>query len=274
MFDLHDCFFVKGFQALGHPNFDAIEFKKKRFFSKMSTGEYNTIVVFQLGSGGRDKAFFDPEMKAFLSVWVKRGGTLIMQGENSITKVFQEWFDLPWNFHGDYYRRTSYVYNTLFDTIPHVGNEIETFVGTKAYSVKACMISDVADNHRLYQPREGATVQSVIPLPGFAGEMVESGMCPLAVAQCGRGRVAFIGDVNAEPTTMKWIYFLGVLPSRADYCWMRKKEFLIALYGSNLLKLQSKAEVVVGREEQVGEVNAITIVFQDTNLVQYIGLFL
>ena len=65
------------------------------------------------------------------------------------------------------------------------------------YAFKTCMLGDVPEAHRVYY-FEG-------PVPSGAGAGAGSGAhyprCPVALAAFGRGRVAFLGDVNGEDST-------------------------------------------------------------------------
>jgi hypothetical protein len=250
LFDIEDCFFLKNFldpKACfgGRPNYEAISFPKRmsKFLQKISSGEFNTIVIFQLCQGGKDELFFESKMKDFIQTWVQRGGTLILNGSKN--EMWGPWFGLGWHYKGN-------------------------FFGTNEYNVKASMLDGVDASHGVYYPKPGATAISVLGnMPGFGGTPIESEKCPLAIAPYGRGRVAFIGDVNAEASTMKWIYTIGVLPSTGDYRWYSCRDFLMALYGSKFLILASSSKSPDTESKSLGR-----RLFQNKMLVQNICKFL
>lgn len=207
-------------------------------------------------------------MKDFIQTWVRRGGTLILNGGKN--EMWEPWFGLGWHYKGDFYRRTIHIYNSHFETIPHIGKELFNFFGTNEYNVKACMLDGVDASHGVYYPKPGATAISVLGnMPGFGGTPIDSKKCPLAIAPYGRGRVAFIGDVNAEASTMKWIYTIGVLPSTGDYKWYSCRDFLMALYGSKFLILASSS-----KSPDTESKGSSRRLLQNKMLVQYICKFL
>jgi len=69
------------------------------------------------------------------------------------------------------------------------------------------MLSDVAEEEKLYKPVKGAVAYSLVP--GFAGASIEEGMCPVAVSRFGSGTLIFFGDVNAESETINILISLG-----------------------------------------------------------------
>ena len=155
-----------------------------------------------IGSGGNDEPFFHQDVKSLLIEWTRKGGKLMLHGERPLTAVFNEWFDKPWCFRGDFYRRTQFELNS------------SSILATMAilpstYNVKCCMLSDVAEEEKLYKPVKGAVAYSLVHAPGFAGTPIEGGMCPVAVSRFVNGTLIFFGDVNAESETIKILICLG-----------------------------------------------------------------
>ena len=151
-------------------------------------------VVLCLGSGFRS----DEEERRFLAsreeqegltAWVRDGGIIFFHGERHVTKVFA-WFERPWCFSGDSYRRVEHQRGAEFGYV------------APAYCVKACMLSKVDPSERVYYAGEGKTSQSMVP--GF-GAPVNASMCALALAPFGKGAVGFFGDVNAEKATFRTV---------------------------------------------------------------------
>ncbi len=210
MFDAADCFMSKSLlpklRAKSIPT-EKINFTKKSFLSKIKSGEFSTCVVFQLGSGGDDKSFFTPEIKAFLVPWVHNGGKLIINGERSVLTVFNEWFSKSWAFEGDFYRRTVHDLNPDFSSVPSLFEPVANL--PPKTNCKGVMLSRVDPSEKLYVPTAGAVSASVLPMPGFAGVEIDSNMCVVAVAAAEKGRICFIGDINAEESTGNIIVAVG-----------------------------------------------------------------
>ena len=145
--------------------------------------------------------FFNEKFKTLLIEWTGKGGTLVLR--NGAKEVFGDWFGKPWSFEGDFYRRTDHLYQHACGNllIPSRAKQ-ELPVG---YNVKACMLSHVPDDEKLYTPAEGAVAYSLIPLPGFAGTKIEEDMCAIAVGRFREGTLIYCGDVNAEAATNKII---------------------------------------------------------------------
>jgi len=187
--------------------FTCIDNKKKALISTLTSAQFNACVVFGVGSGGVDKGILDPEVQAVVLEWVKSGGRLVIHGERSAEEVFKV-FGKNWAFKGDYYRRTGHVLNdgpaSSLGLAPPLCAKLP-----RSYNVKACMVSDVDDNDRLYSPEEGAVSHSLVPF--FGGTSVDADKCPVAASSVGEGRLVFIGDVNAEAATMDIIALLTVL---------------------------------------------------------------
>jgi hypothetical protein len=138
-----------------------------------------------LGLEGEEESFLRSS-KAAVCDWVQAGGVLALHGERFVTKLFG-WFGLKWCFSGDYYRRVEHKRRSPLEDLPLL------------YNVKACMVSGTKPEECLYSPVEGAV--SISFVPGF-GREVDPGLCPLAMAKHGKGRVIFFGDVNWEKPTM------------------------------------------------------------------------
>jgi hypothetical protein len=146
-------------------------------------------------------------MRDFIKKWVQRGGALVLNGGKKET---WEWFGLGWHYEGDYYRRTIHTYNSQFEAIPNAGKELFNFLGTNDYNVKATMLNGVDAAHKVYHPKAGATTISPVGnIPGFGGTPIDSEKCRIVIAPYGRGRVAFVGDVDAEASTMTWNCNIG-----------------------------------------------------------------
>jgi hypothetical protein len=68
-------------------------------------------------------------------------------------------------------------------------------------NVKACLVTNVKPEDRLYSAEDGAVTYSIVP--GFGGNPVSSGQVAIALARCGAGTVSFYGDVNIEKETIR-----------------------------------------------------------------------
>lgn len=176
---------------------DVMTFNKKKLVAKLASGEYSSCMVVQLGSGGDDRGFFCADIKMLLTAWVQQGGRLIIQGEGEkrALTVFRDWLGKPWTFRGDFYRRTTHHLNAGFTAVPQL-LQSTTMALDQVTSAKACMLSNVDVSERLY----------VIP----KGDAVPE-MCYAAVASIGAGRACFIGDVNAERSTIDIIAAVGLV---------------------------------------------------------------
>ena len=75
-------------------------------------------------------------------------------------------------------------------------------------NAKACMLSNVAPEARVYALPAGATSQSHVP--SMAGEPLRAGMCTVALSRFGAGAVGFFGDVNSEEETIHAVVQLGL----------------------------------------------------------------
>ena len=210
MFDMEDDFWLNNFRSelsQRSVSYDIIELKKKTLLTALCTNNYTSVVIMNIGSGGKDQPFFHEDIKSLLIAWTRCGGKLMLHGERSLTKVFNEWFEKPWCFRGDFYRRTQFHLHSSCASISP--DAMRTLPAT--YNVKCCMLSDVGVEEKLYSPIEGAVVHSLVPMAGFAGTKIDEQMCPVAVGKFGDGDLVFFGDVNAESDTIKIIISLATL---------------------------------------------------------------
>jgi hypothetical protein len=141
-----------------------------------------------------------------LRAWVRAGGTFCCNGDLEALVLLRWLFPEvcePWDMQGDYYRRTHCALQRgCAAAPPHAALP-------PSLNAKACMLSHVPPEQQLYAPPRGATAQSRVTLPGFDGEPVQPGMCAVAVAPFGAGRVVFFGDVNTEAETVDAVLQLG-----------------------------------------------------------------
>ena len=147
---------------------------------------YTCCVVIGVGSGGPQglKQIYHEDLRKAVTKWVRAGGIFIIQGEGCICKVFKDWFELPWT--QDCYERSETKLNKRCTSVP-----LRTFDNLpSSNSVKAVYLAGVKDEHNLYM----STTSSAV-----------------AFAPFGKGRVGFIGDVNAEKKTIRIIHELGLL---------------------------------------------------------------
>ena len=132
---------------------------------------------------------------------------MLVQGEGKPVEELAGWFGLGWHFAGDCYRRTDFEFNEGWEAF-----DDDWYVGPDGrYNVKTLMLSGVKPEHKVYRVMDGAKTHS--PVPSMAGESVENDMCPVALARCGFGHLGFVGDVNAEETTLAIISALAMVPA-------------------------------------------------------------
>ncbi|KAK3654134.1 hypothetical protein LTR56_004188 [Elasticomyces elasticus] len=128
--------------------------------------------------------------------YATNGGTLIFMGHFSsfarppAIKTMFNAFGLPWES-GDYHRTTFDVNAamTRFDTASLV----------PSYSQKALHLQHVAREDAIYLPTSSSQTQSMV----FAPQSVNLAQSPAVLGVCGRGKVGYLGDVNAEEGTTK-----------------------------------------------------------------------
>ena len=182
---------------------------KIKLLEKLASGLYTCCIVMNIGSETMDEDWFsasDKQLKQALTSFTSSGHRLIFHGEGKkLVKIFKDWFGKPWNFTGDWYRRTTHDLQTAAQ-IPAL---IKLTLPLK-YNVKACMLSNVDATDRVYCTAEGAMVQSLVCMPGFNGTTLTSGLCPVALSSFGNGKLGFIGDVNGEHETVKVMIALGL----------------------------------------------------------------
>jgi hypothetical protein len=106
---------------------------------------------------------------------------------------------------GDFYRRTTHQLNKGHGSTKHPSSGL---LLPREYNVKACMLSNVPLEERLYCTSSESQIHSLVF--GSYGHMAE-GMCAVALGSYGRGHLLFFGDVNAEAATAKMLVTVGVL---------------------------------------------------------------
>lgn len=68
--------------------------------------------------------------------------------------------------------------------------------------MKATMISGCLPEHQLYRPSPERATLSISAVPGFGGKVVSPKRTAIAAAPLGAGLFVYIGDVNAEASTL------------------------------------------------------------------------
>ncbi|KAF2667898.1 hypothetical protein BT63DRAFT_457199 [Microthyrium microscopicum] len=131
--------------------------------------------------------------------FVHAGGMLVCADKFAITinsvelKPFFSSFGLPWDMGACY--RTAYVVNPACSHTPLSCHEL-----TEKTNVKALLLENVAEGDKLYVPKEGARIQSVIlSAMGQLGPVLENrSLTPTAFAKVGLGYVMYSGDVQGH----------------------------------------------------------------------------
>lgn len=161
-------------------------------------------VLVGLGSGCDDAdCLIDPNWEDAARRFVAEGGCLIMQGGGKSVETVAGCFGLGWHFAGDCYRRTDFIFNPAWREA-----EAGWYRGPRGgYNVKTLMLSGVEDEDKVFGVAAGAETYSHVPV--MAGKGVDGGMCPVAFATHGSGHVGYVGDVNAEQTTLEIISALA-----------------------------------------------------------------
>ncbi|KAK4543012.1 hypothetical protein LTR36_006010 [Oleoguttula mirabilis] len=136
------------------------------------------------------------------------GGTLLFMGSfpsftrPSDVKTLFDALGLPWES-GDYYR-TTFTVNLGMSHFSTAGL-------TPSYSQKALHLANVAIGDAVYLPSDSSRTQSMVFAPERVGDLTQT---PAAFGQAGRGKVGYIGDVNAEAeTTAVVLAMCGIVPS-------------------------------------------------------------
>jgi len=167
-------------------NYTAIDLNKAELIEMLSSGTYTCCLLFGFKSSGPQglKQVHHEDLRKTMTKWIEAGGIFIIRGEGRICKVFQDWFDLQWKPAN--YERSVTKLNRKCTSIPS-----RTFNNLPpSNSVKAVYITGVKNEHNLYRSERNSAV---------------------AFAPNGKGRVGFIGDVNAEEKTLEIIHQLGLL---------------------------------------------------------------
>lgn len=192
MFKHSDCFYSQGLQNVlrADKKIDLIKAMDMNVSLLEEIGSSTCLVLFGVGSSGSSdlKRIYNEQMKIALTTFVKTGGVLIVQGEGCICKVLQDWFELPWKQSG-YYRSITQLSVVKCTAVP---SEMKRNLLPQSNSIKAVYMTSVQPENNLYFSEDDEDESAV------------------AVAQFGEGRVAFVGDVNAEATTLEIIHQLGV----------------------------------------------------------------
>lgn len=174
MFDLQDDFNVNNLvKALNGMSYEAITLSRKALVSNLQRGDFSSLVVFGIGSGGLTDSFFHAEVHWTVKTWVSKGGKFIIHGEGGgrgdrpdekrVMNVCKSWFDRDWTMTGDFYRRTDHNINfSCTELPPSVFASLPSEI-----NVKACMLSNVPTNEKLFAKAIGAQVYSLVALPGL-----------------------------------------------------------------------------------------------------------
>lgn len=85
-------------------------------------------------------------------------------------------------------------------------------------NVRACLITNVKPEHRVFSAPENAVTSSDVP--GFRGTPVSSDQCAFALARTGAGLVSYFGDVNAEEETTTTVQLIAVCGPSLE--WMKR----------------------------------------------------
>jgi hypothetical protein len=128
--------------------------------------------------------------------YIRRGGTaILMAGFPNCTpypamRAFFELAGLPWSV-------GCYLRSTLALNREAVGPALAAKLPAR-YSQKAVFVRDVGSGEAWYRTDEQSVMESLV----WAAEPIDCpGEAPVAVEKVGDGRLAYIGDVNAEDGT-------------------------------------------------------------------------
>eukprot|EP01038_Epipyxis_sp_PR26KG_P009416 gene9416-12682_t len=216
MIPFKDCFWRSRLEMSLQANnvdYESMDFERSKFLLKLKSNQFSTIVVINIGSGGIDKPFLHPSIRAELVNWVNGGGKLIIQGEGaSILTIFNKWFDkTSWYFRrGSYYGTTHNLQASSFNSFPEL---LTTSIKLPSiHTVKGCLLSGVDDSDRLYHENQ----------------------CAVAVSRYGYGRICFIGDVNCDQSTLLIMAAVGTISTIKERNWLARKSFLLMLYGCKI----------------------------------------
>eukprot|EP01025_Chloroclados_australasicus_P030474 TRINITY_DN3057_c1_g3_i1.p1 TRINITY_DN3057_c1_g3~~TRINITY_DN3057_c1_g3_i1.p1 ORF type:complete len:260 (-),score=11.60 TRINITY_DN3057_c1_g3_i1:321-1100(-) len=179
--------------------------------SPITSRKIRAFIILGVGANG-----MSPSTQSFLRdsilreefvKFVRMGGTIFFQGEGeAMCSIFSDWFGKPWNFEGDFYRRTVFSKNNLsegwgdgFSDI-YMRRRDKSFELPSTYCVKACMLSNVSPVERVFETNNSSTTMSLVPF--MSDVTMQPGMCPLAMGKFQEGFIGFFGDVNAEKSTV------------------------------------------------------------------------
>ena len=161
------------------------------------------LVLASSYNAGEDSPFVTrlDEAGASLRDWVARGGSFVVVAAEDRHNSFSRLFDKKWSY-SDYFR-TTHALNAASEQA-----SIFALSAPEAFSVKSLLLSDVPVHEAVYMPAENAQHESLSMILGGAGELSSMDPGPgcvcvtLACGSFGAGRVASIGDVNWEPSTL------------------------------------------------------------------------
>jgi len=125
--------------------------------------------------------------------YVRRGGTAIIMGlfpsfvEPDSLKPFFSQAGLPWRA-GSYHRTTLALNRAVVDVVS--ARKLP-----QSYSQKAVFVSNVEPENMWYKTDNNSVVQSMVFAPTSANKPGETAV---AMATVGRGKLGYVGDVNAE----------------------------------------------------------------------------
>ncbi len=146
-------------------------------------------------------------MRDALRDWVRAGGLFAVNGERDGVKLLAALFsDATPGWGMADYRRTDADLSATCAAVPRALHMRVEQRLPPCINAKACMLSGVQPEQRLYSPPAGAVAHSLVP--GFGGA-IEPGLCSMAAAMFGAGRVLFFGDVNAEWETVSAVLQLA-----------------------------------------------------------------
>jgi len=129
--------------------------------------------------------------------FVKDGGTLVfgLQFPSFATppeiKHLFKAFGIPWES-GDYHL-TTFDVNTAIKTVKTAGL-------VRGYSQKALHLSNVEEYEAVYLPMSRSRIQSMVFYPSRVEDLTQT---PAAFRDYGKGKLGYLGDVNAEVETNK-----------------------------------------------------------------------
>ena len=172
----------------------------------LAGGMYSTCIVVGFGAADIKADFFTSvSFRGNLVAFVRGGGTLLFaQGERFVADAFA-WFDKPWT--QTQYFRTTHALNAQHCCASWYAAARHSV--PPSFSVKACLLSNVAPAQILFGTGEGAVTQSHMPVQMFGRQQVPPGLCAVAFGPFGCGHVGFFGDVNAEGPTLQAIALLA-----------------------------------------------------------------